>query len=202
MGYADIPTVEILSLALRAFQRTNPQAKVDLRAMTGQEMLRALHSGDIDVSILSYGVPEDFQGLTVEELASYPLRVAASKRHRFARLREVPIAEVAKEPIIALSREGFRWYHVVVEKLLLPFNPSFKIVEEYDSAHSIFASVEAGRGVAIAHSVVALTTGERLVFRPLKPAPPPLPIVLAYRQQAASPLIRAFVAAAISVRIK
>jgi DNA-binding transcriptional LysR family regulator len=202
VGYADLPTVEILPRILQAFQRTNPHAKVDLRAMTGQEMLRALHSSDIDVSLLSYIVPVDFQGLAVEELVSYPITVVSSRQHRFARLRKVPIGEVAKEPIIALSRERFAWYHTLVGKLLSPFNRSFEIVEEYDSVHSIFAAVEAWRGVTIGQSVVARMTGEGLVFRPLKPAPAPPPIVLAYRQEAASPLMSAFVAGARSVRIK
>jgi DNA-binding transcriptional LysR family regulator len=196
VGYAINPTVEVLPLALRAFQRTHPHAKVDLRTMTTEEMLRALRSGKIDVSLMSYGIPEDFQGLTVEELASYPLRVATSRQHRFARLREIPMEEVAREPIIALSRRGHRWYHALLEKLLRPHNPLFKIAEEYDNAQSIFASVEAGRGVMIAQSVVARTVGERLIFRPLKPAQQGVPLVLAYRQEAASPLIHAFVAAA------
>lgn len=76
-------------------------------------MLRALRSGEIDVSLGVYGLPEDFQGLTVEQLGSYPLRVATSKKHRFARLREVSIGEVAKEPIIGLSRESYRWFRSV-----------------------------------------------------------------------------------------
>jgi len=200
VGYGAVPTAEVLPRALRVFQRTNPHAKVELCAMVTGEMVRALHLGEIDVSLMVYGLPEDFQGLTVEELCTYPLRVATSKKHRFARLREVPIAEVAKEPIIALSREKFRWYYALVDKLLSPFNPSFHIAEEFDSSQSVIAAVEAGHGVAIAYSVVARTAGERLVFRPLKPAPPHLPIVLAYRSDAVSPLIAAFIAAARSAR--
>ena len=196
VGYGVIPTTEILPRALRAFQRANPHANVDLRAMTPQEMLRALRRGEIDVSLGVHGLPEEFQGLTTEELGSYPVRVASSKKHRFARLREVSIGEVAKEPIIGLSRESYRWYHALVEKLLLPYNRSFKIVEEYDNSQSLIAAVEAGRGVAIAYSIGARTAGQRLAFRPLRPAPQPVPVVLAYRKEAASPLITAFVAAA------
>jgi LysR family transcriptional regulator, benzoate and cis,cis-muconate-responsive activator of ben and cat genes len=202
VGYGAVPTSEVLPRALRAFRRTNPQAKSDLRAMTTEEMIRALSSGDIDVSLMADGLPEDLGGLTVEELCTYPLRVATSKNHRFARVRVVPIAEVAKEPIIALTRDGFRWYRAMVERLLSPFNPSFKIMEEYDNTQSLIAAVEAGHGVAIGWSVVAHTAGERLAFRPLRPEPRPLPIVLAYRQEGTSPLVEAFVAAAKSVRIK
>lgn len=68
-------------------------------------------------------------------------------------------------------------------------------MEEYDNSQSLIAAIEAGRGVAIAYSVVARTAGQRLAFRPLRPAPLPLPVVLAYRKDAASQLITAFVAA-------
>lgn len=202
VGYGAVATSEILPRALRAFQRTNPQAKVDLHTMTTEEMIRALRSGDIDVSLMADGLQEDFGELTVEEICTYPLRVATSKKHRFARVRVVPIADVAKEPIIALTWKGFRWYRTMVEKLLSSFNPSFKIVEEYDNTQSVIAAVEAGRGVAIGWSIVARTAGQRLSFRALRPEPHPLPIVLAYHHEAASPLIEAFVRAVKSVRIK
>lgn len=202
LGYGAVPAVELLPRALRAFQRTNPHAKVELRAMETEEMLRALRSGDIDVFLAVYGLPEDFQGLTVEELGEYPLRVAAHRKHRFARLREVPMREVAEQPIISLSREGHRWYHVLVTKLLSPYNRSFEIVEEYDNSQSVIAAVEAGRGVAIAYSIAARIAGERLVFRPLKPAPQPLSIVIAYRQEAVSRPIAAFVEAARTAKQK
>ncbi len=201
IGYGPIPTAEILPLALRAFQLRNPKAKVDLRAMTTQEMVRALRRGEIDVSLMADGLSEDLEGLIVAEICSYPLCVAVSKKHRFAQRRVVPIEELAKEPIISLSRRGFRWYNALVERVLSPYNRNLKIVEEFDDSQSVIAAVEAGRGVAIAWSVVARTAGRRLAFRPLRPDPQPLPIVVAYRQVAATPLLEEFVSAAKSVQV-
>ncbi len=201
VGYGPIPTAEILPRALRAFQLRNPKAKVDLRAMTTQEMIRALRKGEIDVSLMADGLSEDLEGLTIAEICSYPLCVAVSKKHRFAQRRVVLIEEVAKEPIISLSRQGFRWYYALVEKVLSPYNRNLEIVEEFDDSQSVIAAVEAGRGVAIAWSVVARTAGRRLAFRPLRPDPQPLPIVLAYRQMAAVPLLEEFVSAAKSVQV-
>lgn len=194
VGYGPVPTAEILPRALRAFQRSNPQVKVILRAMTTQEMVRALRSGKIDVSLMADGLSEDLEGLNVTELCTYPLRVAVPRSHRFARMRAVQISDVAKEPIISLSREGFKWYYVLVQRLLSPFNRAFEIAEEHDNSQGIIAAVEAGRGVAIAWSVVARTAGDRIVLRPLKPEPQPLPIVMAFRNSNTSPLTAAFVA--------
>ena len=202
VGHSASATVEILPRALRAFQRTNPQVRVELRVMSTEDMLRALRSGDLDVALLVYGSPEDFQGLSVKELGAYQLRVAAPKKHRFARLREVPMSEVADQPIIAFSRQGYTWYHAMLAKLLLPYTRSLKIVEECDNFQSLMAAVEAGRGVTIVYEIMSRTAGERLVLRPLKPAPQPPPIVVAYRQEAVSPPIAAFVAAAETAKLK
>lgn len=196
VGYAPIPTAEILPRALSAFQLKHPKAKVHLRAMSSQEMIHALRKGEIDVAIMADGLSEDLEGLMIAELCTYQLCVAASKKHRFARRRTVQIEEVAKEPIISLSRRGFRWYNALIGKLLSPYNRTFEVVEEFDDSQSVIAAVEAGRGVAIAWSVVAKTAGGRLAFRPLRPDPQPLPIVLAYRKISASPLAEEFVSAA------
>ena len=172
VGYSMPASLEILPRALRAFQRANPQARVDLHMMPWQKkMLRALRSGDLDVSLTVYIEPTDFQGLTVEELDTYPLRVATHKKHRFARLREVPMSEVAKQPILAFSREEYPSYQAFVANLLLPYTTAPKIMAEYDNLESIVVGVEAGRGVAIIYEGVAGIAGKRLVLRPLKPAP-------------------------------
>ncbi|MBV9084598.1 MAG: LysR family transcriptional regulator substrate-binding protein, partial [Acidobacteriaceae bacterium] len=108
------------------FRRTNPQVRVELRVMSTAGMLRALRSGDLDVALLVYGLPEDFQGLSVKELGAYQLRVAAPKKHRFARLREVPMSEVADQPIVAFSRQGYTWYRAMLAKLFSPYTARSK----------------------------------------------------------------------------
>ena len=122
VGYTVPPAVEILPRALRAFQRTNPRVSVDLRMMSEQKMLRGLRSGDLDVCLTACVLLEDFEGLSVEELGTYPL-VAAHKNHRFARLHEVPISEVAKQSILAFSRDEYPIYQAFLAKIFLPYMP-------------------------------------------------------------------------------
>jgi DNA-binding transcriptional LysR family regulator len=90
----------------------------------------------------------------------------------------------------------------MLAKLLMPYTRSVKIVEECDNFQSLMAAVEAGRGVTIVYDIMSRTAGERLVFRPLKPAPQPPPIVVAYRQEAVSSSIAAFVAATETAKLK
>jgi|SRR5215472_16464097 len=42
-------------------------------------MLRSLRSGDLDVALTVYIVPKDFEGLSLEELVTYPLRLQLTK---------------------------------------------------------------------------------------------------------------------------
>jgi len=202
VGYSVPPAVEILPRALRAFQRTNPQVSIDLRMMSEQQMLRALRSGDLDVSLTAYHDPTDFEGLSVEELGTYPLRVAAHKKHRFARLREVPMSEVARQPMLAYQSEEFPGYHAMLGKLFSPYTPALKILAEYDSLESIIAGVEAGRGVAVLYQSLGRIACKRAVLRPLKPVPQPPPIVIAYRKERVSATVAAFVEAAKTAKLK
>ena len=59
-------------------------------------------------------------------------------------------------------------------------------MEEHDSATSLIAAVEAGRGVALVSQRLDCLAGPRLKIRPIHPAPPPLVIGVAHRKQANS----------------
>ena len=202
IGHSEPPAAEILPRALRAIQRIDPEVSVDLRTMSGRDMLRAVRSGGLDVALLRYELPEDLQGLSVEELGAYPFRVASDKKHRFARLREVPMSEVARQPIIAFSRQQYPDHHALLARLLLPYNRSLNIVEEYENMTSLIAALEAGRGVSIVNQSMSRIAGERVVLRPLKPAPEPARYVLAYRKECLSPSITSFLKAARTAKLR
>ena len=196
VGYAPSPTAELLPRTLRSLLRTHPQVKVDLREMSTQGMLLALRERTLDAALLVSISPKEFEGLVVEEIGRYPLRVACHKKHRFARLREVRLEEVAGEPIVTFSREEYPEAHAGLAKIFSPYARPVRIVEEYESAISLIAAVEARRGVALVAQTLSLLTGSRLALRPLKPAPPPLPIAVVYRKDGISAATAAFVAAA------
>src|SRR5262245_6094834 len=200
VGYAASPTAEILPRALRTLHRTHPQISVDLREMSTQAMLRGLRERTLDAAMVVSVSRRDFEGLKVEELGTYPVRVAVHKRHRFSRFRRVPLREVAGEPLVTFSRLEHPEAHAGLLKILAPYTSAPKIVEECDGAASLIAAVEAGRGIALVFQSLALLAGPRLALRPLEPAPPPLPIAVAYREEGVSAATYAFVAAAKAVK--
>jgi len=202
VGYAATPTAEILPRTMRLFQRSHPQIRIDLREMSTQGMLDGLRNRTLDAALIVSIAPHDFVGLAVEELGCYPVRIAMHRKHRFVRLRDVPMRQIAKEPLVTYSRKEYPEAYAGLLKILLPYNRSPKIVEEYHSPMSLIAAVEAGRGVALDFQSLSFIAGDRLVLRPLSPAPLPLPIAIACHTDGVSAATAAFVAAAKAVKAK
>jgi DNA-binding transcriptional LysR family regulator len=165
-------------------------------------MLRGLRDRTLDVALTVAIAPRDFAGLAVENLGVYPICVAVSDKHRFARLREVPLGDFAREPIVGCSRREYPEAHANALKILAPYTRSPNFVGEYDSFASIIAAVEAGRGVALVAQIRSLIAGKHLVLRPLKPAPPRMPVAVAYRTDGVSAAAAAFLAATRAARPK
>lgn len=192
VGYAPSLTVEILPQALRKFQEQMPGVRVMLHDLSTQEMLDALRHDCLDVALLIRPPKSALRGLRFEELRRYPLCVATATSHPLARRRQVSLSAVANERLIVYSRTGYPEYHDDLAALIA--KP--QIAEEHDSATSLIAAIEAGRGVAIVPQCFACLAGRRLKVRPLTPAPPPLVVGAVCRTTTHPPTLSAFLNAA------
>lgn len=202
VGYAASPTVEILPRALQRFLEMKPRARVELHDMSTQAMLRGLRERTLDVALIVSIAAPGFAGVTVEEIATYPVRVAMHSEHRFARLQRVLLRDIAGESLLTFSRDGYPEAHQGLAKILAPHTRSPKIAAEYDTSISLIAGVEAGLGIALLFETVGGLAGGRLVLRPLEPDPPPLPLSVAYSSDGASSTTLSFVAAAKEAGLK
>jgi LysR family transcriptional regulator, benzoate and cis,cis-muconate-responsive activator of ben and cat genes len=200
VGHSAASSIEAIPKILGVFQRMHPQAKVELRTLTTQEMLRGLRCGELDICLSVWADLEGLKDLVVEEIGAYSLLVAAPKMHPFAQLRRVPVRDVAKEPVLTLFRSSYPWYNSFIARLLSQHNDSFKFAEEHEHPESVIAAVEAGRGVAIVYDVMARPMAHRVVVRPLTPSPPRAPLVLLYRREGKSPIMDTFIKAARSIK--
>lgn len=185
VGYAASPSVEILPRALKLFKKSNPRVAVDLRNMTSRAILDGLHDGSLDVALVVTIVPSEFDGLHVENLRTYDFRVAVPRRHRFARKRRVPLAEIAREPLVAFSRQEHPEHHVFLEQVFASQPRMPTVAQECDTATTLIAAVEAGRGVAVVFETMARLAGRRIVLRPIDPEIRGYPVGVAFREGAA-----------------
>src|SRR6266571_4008168 len=168
IGYAPSPTVEILPPALAAFQKAVPRVKVFLHDLSSDELIAGLQNATLELAVMVYypagGQAADIQ---FELLRTYPLCVAITATHPFARLKSVSLEKLAAEPLVGLRRKDYSEYYRILTRVFASVHAKPRIAVECDSASSLITEVEAGRGVALTTPIFKLVAGKRLLYRPL-----------------------------------
>ena len=194
LGYAPSLTVEVLSQALRSFEKECPRVRVALQDLSTLEMTNGLREGRLDAALTVEQSEKHMQGLAFEKLRSYPVCVALGATHRLVRARRIDLAEVSDERLMVYSREEYPEYHRWLNGLFgRAIQPLLANAEEHDSGTSLIAAVEAGRGVAIVASVFSSVAAPRIQLRELQPSPAPLVVGVAYHARRLGPIARQFV---------
>jgi DNA-binding transcriptional LysR family regulator len=110
---------------------------------------------------------EQTAGIEFELLRAYPLCVALSAAHPFARLKSIALEKLAAEPFVVLRREDYSEYDRILDRIFAPISAKPRIAMECDSASSLVMEVEAGQGIAVVTMILKLVAGKRLLYRPL-----------------------------------
>lgn len=193
VGYAPSLTVEILPRGLRRFQEAHPGVRVQLHDLSTEAMLRGLRDGDLHVGLLIRPSAKALVGLRFEELRRYAVCVALHPAHPLARLRRVALKDLVQERLIGYARDEYPEYHDWVAGLFAGTSDPPRISEEHDSATSLIAAVEAGRGIALVQQGFECLAGPRLRLRRLGPVVAPFVVGVAYRHEGSSAMAKAFV---------
>lgn len=196
VGYAPSLTVELLPRALKFFQEANPGVRVQLHEMSTQEMLRGLRDRKLHVALLVQVSAKVMADLVFEELQRCAVCVALPLAHPLARARKVGMEQLANERLIAFTLADYPEHHVWLADLFAPLNRPPQVAEEYDSATSLIAAVEAGRGVALVLEPFKCFIGPRVKIRTLVPPPPPLVVGIACPKEPSAAATVNFIAAA------
>src|SRR5438477_2478554 len=118
IGCAPSPTVEILPPALAAFQKAVPGVKVILHDLSSDEMIAGLRNASLELAVMVHQpMGEETAGVQFEVLRTYPLCVAITAAHPFARLKSITLEMLAAEPIVGLRRKDYSEYYRIVERV-------------------------------------------------------------------------------------
>ncbi len=199
LGYAPGPTQEFLRELLRELRVTDPELRIELRDLTTEEMMTGLRAGTLDAALAVKPQRAALRGLVFEKLREDPQVVVVARDHRLATRRTVAVKELAAEPFVIFSRKEYPEHFEGMREMLGGGSVQMRVAEECDSGMSLFAAIEAGHGVSILSSSMEAVVGSRLRLIPLRPAPPPTVIGLAYVAKAASPWVKRVLSAARSV---
>jgi DNA-binding transcriptional LysR family regulator len=122
--------------------------------------------------------------------------VAVPSTHPLAHARKVGLEQVAQERLLGVCHSQYPDYHEFIDQLFAPLNRAPQFAEEFDSATSLIAALEGGRGVALVSQAFSFFAGPRLKILPLRPPTLPVIVGIAYRKSKHSRVTTNFIAAA------
>ncbi|MEY2408348.1 MAG: hypothetical protein QOF48_1018, partial [Verrucomicrobiota bacterium] len=160
IGYAPSLTVELLPGALREFQGNNPGVRVTLHDLSTEEMLAGLRESRLHVALMIDPGAKALRGLLFDELRRYAVCVAAHPAHPLAKSRNVRLQVIAAERLLGYTRRDYPEYHEFLKSQFGPLGLHPEMAEEHDSATSLVAAIEAGRGIALVPVAFACFAGE------------------------------------------
>lgn len=199
VGYAPTPTIELLPVVLRAFQKSAPGVRVTLHDHSSPEILAGLREGHLQAAFLMQPVKQAARGISFVALRALPIVVAVPPEHPFVRRRSVSLKDVLAEPLVAYSRKQYPDYHEFLARHTGLNTKQLRFTEECDGGSSLITAVGSGKGLALTIAPLAAAAGRRLRFVPISPALKPGIVGVAWLAKGASTLTRQFVEVARSV---
>jgi DNA-binding transcriptional LysR family regulator len=182
VGYSPTPFAEILPKTLRGFQRAMPKVHVRLHDWSNKTILAGIRDGRIQLGLTTRSPKTGaLHDVRYEELFRQRVCVAVAPQHPFARRRAIPIAEVAAEPVIGLTREDYPNYYDLLSVIFSKVKQKPRVIEEHDSMPGVLSVVEAGSGVAVAVDF-GYSFGNRVKFLHLTPEPKPFSVGIVARK--------------------
>ena len=149
VGYAPSLAADLLPRLLRRFHETHPGVRVQLHDQSTMEMLRGLREGGLHLALLVRMNPKGMADLDFAELEQHAVCVAVHPAHPLAKIKKPGLEHLAGERPIAFTLADYPEHHARIAGLFSGFPRPPHIAEEHDSATSLIAAVEAGRGVAL-----------------------------------------------------
>jgi len=176
VGHSPTQFAEILPKTLRAFQRAMPNVHVRLHDWSSKTTLDGVRDGRLQLGLITRSPKASaLHGVRYEELFHGRVCVAVAPQHAFAHRRAIPLAEVAAEPLIGLTREDYPNYYDLLSVTFSKVKQKPRVIEQHDSMSGVMSAVEAGTGVAVAVDL-GYSFGNRVKFLHLTPEPKPFSV--------------------------
>ncbi len=190
VGFVGSANYDVLPTILRQFRERYPEVELALQELVGDEQEQALRENRIHVGFTRSSTLEE--GLVLEALFHESLLLAVPSAHRLANCDTVSLRDLATEPFILFqhslpSSYGSYLLRVCEEAGFTP--RTVQVVGEIQTALSL---VCAGIGVTLVPSSVQKFQREGAVYKPLSEPAPTIGLMLAYRENDASPILPHF----------
>lgn len=187
-----------MSPNLAAFRQRYPDVDVTLVPLGMHEHIPALEAGRIQVGF-TLG-PRDPFPRTIRQLSLLrtPLRALVGRTHRLAAASRVKMAELAREPLLAISYDNYRvsLMETQLRAIFTNHGLSLREVRRVDGFESILTILASGLGFILMPEIVTATLPAKIVCKPIADEGPDLLCELKalWHRQEPSRLVRNFIA--------
>ncbi|MCB8883822.1 LysR family transcriptional regulator [Acidisoma cellulosilytica] len=190
VGFLTGQEVDWLPQVTNILRAELPRIEFKVTSLYSPDLAEALQRGEIDLGFLRV---EPRPGVTYRVIAKEPLVAVLPSDHRLAILKEIDPHDLESEIFIGFSDVPHVLREVVDDYLKLhevTITPSH-FIDNFGTGVSLVAST---RGVALLPTYVEPLLPWSVVSRPLKGDAPTIDLAIGYRQDNASPVLKAFLA--------
>jgi DNA-binding transcriptional LysR family regulator len=166
--------------------------RIALRSLTTPQQIEALYTGRTDVGFVTASLSHD-PILATEPVQRDQLMLAVPRGNPLATRRTVSMNALAAEPFIMVSRRLAPAYHDVIVTWFRDQGFSINATYESDNLFSTMTMVECGLGVALLPASMESSRRE-VVFKEVNAKTPSLELLVAYRRDYESEVLRSFLA--------
>jgi len=194
VGFVGSALLSIVPAAVQAFSQERPDVEVELSERSTVDALRLLRTGTIDVALVRPPMEPD-AALHSELVLRERTIAAVPAGHPLARLRRIPLARLASEPLVLFPRSQAPGFHDLLIGELAATGNTPRVAQYAPEMTTIAGLVATGIGVSPVPASVAHLGLAGVAYRPLTGAPD-TELIAVTRAHEDAPLTRAFIAAA------
>lgn len=179
LGFTVIAFYGLLPEAVRIYRNRFPDVVVELAEMNSPSLERAIAAGEIDLGVLH--PPVATLELSLRSLSGQRLVLALPRAHPLSRRPVIKVRDLGGEPFLIAPRAvGPNIYDRVIA-LFRRCGISPNVVQEATPMTTLVGLVAAGVGMSFVTEGLATVARRGVVFRPVSPDAPTVPMAAAWR---------------------
>jgi len=191
LGFTVIAFYGALPLAVRRFRDRHPEIAIDLTEMNSPAVEVALAANEVDLGVLH--PPVYTAGLDCRTLPPQRMLLAVPEGHPLAEKPVIAVRDLEGEPLLIAPRSIGP---SISDRMMALFHAEGitpTIAQEVTPMTTLTGLVAAGAGLGFVTEGIAGVTRPGVIYRPIVPEPPSLPMAVAWRRRALSPIAERFI---------
>jgi DNA-binding transcriptional LysR family regulator len=194
VGFVSTAAISVLPDAIKKLRQQVPLAEVELNELAAGEQIEGLYRELLDIGFIHAKLPDE-DVLETMVVARDRLIAAVPESTELARSRRIDLRALASWTAIMPARHSTSGFYEHVRMAYHKAGVTPSRIHHTRLLQTGLLLVGAGVGVSIVPESFKSIHVKGVVYKPLAVAPPPSELVVAWRRDNASPLLRRFLAA-------